>query len=156
MAKSFLNQKGLTPGLRNNNPGNLVRTDIKWEGKVPFSQSKDLTFEQFFELRWGIRAMMRDIIGDIKGGNNTVPGLIHEYAPAFQNNTPAYIKQVLKAVGLAPDQIISLNEEMIISLCKIIVRVEIGPDANLITHSDYTDAIAILGIPLKKKAVVTI
>jgi hypothetical protein len=156
MAKSFLNNLKIARGLRNNNPGNLIRTSEKWLGKIPFAQSTDTKFEQFVELRWGIRAMMRDIISDIKKGNNTVPGLIHEYAPAIENNTPAYVSQVLKAVGLAADQIISLNEEMIISLCKIIVRVENGPDANLITDSDYTDAIAILGIPLKKKAVVTI
>lgn len=163
MAKSFLNTKkyfdkngnerDLARGLRNNNPGNLVRTNIKWEGKIPHSQSTDTKFEQFVELRYGIRAKMRDLISDIKKGTNTIETLISQYAPSFENNTVAYINSVVTALGIPKNSVLDLSEETIVALCKIIARVENGDSANLITDQDYKDAIAILGIPLKKKVI---
>lgn len=153
MAKSYLNLPNLPRGIRNNNPGNLTQTSIPWTGKVPLSQNTDGRFEQFIELRYGIRAMMRDLITDIKGGKNTLTKLISSYAPASENNTSAYINTVAKAVGLTPFSIIDLSQETIIGLCKIMVRVENGDTAaKYINDSDYNDAIAILGIALKKKA----
>lgn len=151
MAKNYLNRADLSRGLRNNNPGNLIRTAIAWEGKIPHSQSTDTKFEQFIELRYGIRAKMRDLISDIKGGKNTIESLISQYAPSFENNTVAYINSVVTALGIPKTDVLDLSEETIIALCKIIARVENGNAAKLITDQDYKDAIAILGIPLKKK-----
>jgi hypothetical protein len=65
MSKSFLNNHTVR-GLRNNNPGNLIRTKDAWKGKIPFEQSKDTKFEQCTALKFGIRAMFRDLINDIK------------------------------------------------------------------------------------------
>jgi len=150
MYKSFLNKKDLPRGLRNNNPGNLVRSNNAWKGKIPYSQSQDSHFEQFIELRYGIRAMMRDIYSDYIKGKKTVTALISEFAPAFENNTAAYIISVINSVGA--DAIGELTQEKMIALCKAIVLVENGTAyKNYITQKDYEDAIAILGIPLKKK-----
>lgn len=152
MAKSYLNQAGLPRGIRNNNPGNLRLTAIPWDGKVPAANNTDGSFEQFIELRYGIRAMMRDLVNDIKGGKNTLSKLITSYSPAHENNTAAYINTVAAAVGLAPLAIIDLSQETIIALCKIMVRVENGEAASkYIADGDYRDAMAILGIELKKK-----
>lgn len=153
MAKNYLNMNGLPRGIRNNNPGNLTQTSIAWVGKVPLSQNTDGRFEQFVELRYGIRAMMRDLISDIKGGKNTLNALVSEYAPAIENNTAAYINTVAAGVGLSPLALIDLSEETIIGLCKIMIHIENGAAAaNYIDDSDYNDAIAVLGISLKKKA----
>ena len=153
MAKSYLNQANLPRGIRNNNPGNLRRTAIDWDGKIPHAQNPDASFEQFIELRYGLRAMMRDLVNDIKGGKNTLPKLISSYAPEHENNTTAYINAVAKAVGLSPLALIDLSQETIVALCKIMVRVENGSSVdNYIADSDYWDAMAILGIELKKKA----
>jgi len=151
MAKSFLGQAGRARGLRNNNPFNLVQTNIAWQGKIPLSQNTDGKFEQFTELRWGIRAGMRDIINDIKKGQNTIQKLISKFAPSFENNTNAYIQQVAAALGISTTTPLDLTEETVIALASVIVGVENGADAKLITEADYKEAIAILGIPLKKK-----
>lgn len=152
MYKSYLNKSGLSRGLRNNNPGNLVRTPIAWNGKIPFAQSKDDRFEQFKELRYGIRAKMLDIINDVNEGTDTVSELIKEFAPEFENNTAAYIATVAKMIGLPMHAKIILTEEMLLSLCKAISYVESGRDYDgYITDQDYRDALAILGRDLKKK-----
>ena len=152
MAKDLRNTPNISRGMRNNNPGNLVRTNETWKGKVPFSQSTDTHFEQFTELRYGIRAMMRDLISDIKKGKNTIQAIINEYAPAFENNTVVYINSVADALGISKTAPVELSEDVILALAKIITRIENGKDAALATDKDYNDAIAILGIPLKKKA----
>jgi hypothetical protein len=83
-------------GIRNNNPGNLIFTNIKWNGKLPKEQNKDRRFEMFIAPEYGIRAMIKDLKHDIEKGKNTVPTLISEYAPRFENNTSAYIQTVCK------------------------------------------------------------
>jgi hypothetical protein len=152
MYKSYLNRADLPRGLRNNNPGNLVKTSIPWDGKIPLANNKDPRFEQFIELRYGIRAKMRDLITDINKGNNTVTGLIKEFAPDFENNTAAYIATVVKMTGLSAFSRIDLTEETLIALCKAISFVENGASfTKYVTDDDYKDAIAILGIKLPKK-----
>ncbi|RDI07041.1 structural protein [Flavobacterium sp. AG291] len=152
MAKNYLNKPGYPRGIRNNNPGNLIQTSISWVGKVPLSQNTDGKFEQFIELRYGLRAMMRDLISDIKGGKNTIQALITEYAPSFENNTVSYINTVAASVGITALDLIELSQETIIAICKIMVRIENGPTVNqYITDSDYTEAMAIIGLDLKKK-----
>lgn len=140
-------------GIRNNNPGNLVKTAINWKGKVPHSQNPDDRFEQFVELRYGIRAMMRDIYSDYNKGLNSIEALIHVYAPAFENNTKAYIANVAKALGITGQQKFDLTEESMLILCKAIVIVENGalPEKTLLNDDDYEAALKILGLNLKKK-----
>ena len=157
MAKSFLNNPAYASyprGIRNNNPANLILTSENWQGKIPNSQNTDGHFEQFKELRYGIRAMMRNMINKINGGINTVDSLISVLSPSFENHTGIYIQNVAKALGILPSVKLEITQETIIALCKIIATVENGKQyADLITESDYQEAIAILGMPLKKKAV---
>lgn len=150
MYTSYLNNTSLPRGIRNNNPGNLVRSNNAWIGKIPYSQSLDARFEQFTELRYGIRALMRDIYSDHKKGLTTVTALINEFAPEFENNTTAYINTVIKMVG--SNVIGELTQEKMIAICKAIIYVENGSGySKYISDKDYNDAMAILGIPLKKK-----
>lgn len=154
MYKSYLNRADLPRGLRNNNPGNLVKTSIEWEGKIPLSKNTDSRFEQFIELRYGIRAKMRDIITDINKGLNTPTKLISEFAPEFENNTATYIKTVVQLTGIGALSRIELTEETLVGLCKAISIVENGHAfSKYITDQDYKDALAILGIKLPKKKV---
>ena len=97
--------------------------------------------------------MMRDIISDIKGGHNTITKLITAYSPPHENDTAGYIKNVAASLGISPLATLELSQESIIKLCKIMVGVENGSNAGkYITDSDFNDAMAILGITLKKKA----
>lgn len=145
MNKSFLNNHSVR-GLRNNNVGNLVKTSITWQGKIPHSQNKDARFEQFTHLKFGIRAMLRDLVNDISKGKNTVSKLISEYAPAFENNTTAYVNSVCKTLGISPDtQITKINNDFLLVLARAIMKVELGNAHKDVTDSDIKEAIAILG-----------
>ena len=150
--ENFINNPSVHRGIRNNNPGNLIRSSANWQGKIPFDQSQDNHFEQFVEMKYGVRAMMKDIINDVNKGTNTVKKLISEYAPSFENNTDAYINTVTSLIGLGLNELIDLSEETIVGLCKAIITVENGAKyANYVTQQDFQDALAILGVPLKKK-----
>ncbi len=154
MYKSYLNRKDLPRGLRNNNPGNLIKTNETWLGKVPHASNPDSRFEQFIELRYGIRAKFRDLITDINKGKNTITSLIHEFAPPFENNTASYIATVVRLTGISALSKIELTQETLISLAKAISYVENGSDfTKYVTDKDYQDAMDILGINLPKKKV---
>ncbi|SNS02590.1 hypothetical protein [Flavobacterium sp. ov086] len=145
MSKSFLNNHAVR-GLRNNNPGNLIRTPDAWQGKIPFPQSKDEKFEQFTALKWGLRAMLKDLIHDINKGKNTVTKLINEYAPKSENNTAAYILSVCKTIGVKPDEKISaINNEFLILLVRAILKVELGGAHTQVKDSDIQEALELLG-----------
>ncbi|MEO4005788.1 hypothetical protein [Flavobacterium sp. CAU 1735] len=152
MAKSYLNQNVPTLGLKNNNPGNIRRSKETWDGKVPFSLSRDLSFEQFYELRYGLRAVMRILVTYSKSGYSTISLMINRYAPASDNNdTNAYINYVSQKTGLKPDQpITKLTGTLLIELTKAIVKMEIGPSVanQYITDQDYRDGFNIIGLDL--------
>lgn len=159
-AVSYLGNNTLPRGMRNNNPGNIRLTPETWQGKIPYSDNKDWKgnpnnvvkeFEQFYELRYGLRALMRNIITQIKNGYNTIEKLITRYAPPSDGNlTGNYINSVVAALGVNAEKKIALTEENILALSKIIVFKENGSAANYITDNDYRAAIAILGVRLLK------
>ena len=135
-------------GIRNNNPGNLVKTTAAWQGKVPHSQNTDSYFEQFIAPEWGIRAMFIDIRGDItKKGQNTVRKLMTSYAPPptkgkgflYNNNTAAYIGVVSKALGKSPDSLITPSDYF--PLLRAIIKHENGVQP-------YSDEVIQKGIAL--------
>lgn len=138
-----LNNPKLSRGVRNNNPGNLVKTNNAWIGKI--KNGTDSRFEQFTDVKYGIRAMIIDIIGDIGKGKNTIRKLISEYAPAFENNTNNYVNVVSSALGINPDSIIKeVDFTFIHKISRAIITHENGKDGDLITDSDIFDAIDIL------------
>jgi len=84
-----LRNTNLPRGLRNNNPFNLVRTSIAWQGKIAGS---DPRFETFKNLAFGIRAGLLDLYNDWARKNlKTIRGLINEFAPPSENLTGNYI-----------------------------------------------------------------
>ena len=112
-------------GIRNNNPGNLRLTSIKWNGKVPNDKNTDGLYEQFITPIDGIRAMFIDVRGDIeKDGLNTIAKLITEYAPPNENDTTAYINSVAKKLNLNPTSKITSNHYF--NLIKAIITHENG------------------------------
>lgn len=81
-------------GIRNNNPLN-IRVGNNWQGEV--AKPSDHTFEQFKEMKYGVRAafiILRNYINRHK--LNTIPKVITRWAPSNENNTLAYIKAVEK------------------------------------------------------------
>jgi len=142
---SFLGQK-LARGIRNNNPGNLVKTSIDWQGKIPLKKNTDGHFEQFTNVQFGIRAMLKDLINDINKGKNTVTSLIREYAPPHENNTQKYIDDVSKSIGIKPNEPIKeINSKFLHLLARAIITKENGSDGKKITDYHITQAIDMLG-----------
>lgn len=138
--KNLLNKPGLPRGMRNNNPGNLRRSDSSWQGKIPFSQSTDTAFEQFVLYKWGVRAMIKLIRNYIGSGSNTIAKIITKYAPASENNTNKYITDVAAWSGVNPNTVLNPNDYELLK--KVIIamgRKENGP-ADAITEADFYTA----------------
>jgi hypothetical protein len=149
------NPKATARGLRNNNPFNLVKTAIQWQGKVKGTDSR---FETFATVQQGIRAGVLDIVGDI--GNkklDTINKLITVYAPRFENDTNAYINYVAKVAGVDANEKLLVNNKidfgLLGKLVTAIINKENGPDqAKLIPSSVITAGItSALNNPTAKK-----
>lgn len=147
MATSYLNQSSLPRGIRNNNPGNLKIAPISWQGKIPVAQNTDGTFEQFNELRYGIRAMIMDVTSDVRKGQNTIRKLITEYAPESDSNlTTTYINFVSQKTGIAPDTIISPTTDTMRKIVKAQIQLENGETVanRYITDAEIQSAFDVL------------
>ena len=117
-----LRNTNLPRGLRNNNPFNLVRTSIAWQGKVGGS---DPRFETFENLSFGIRAGLLDLYNDWARKNlKTIRGLITEFAPPSENLTGNYINFVAARTGIAPDRPLQLPD--LVKVAQAIVIMENG------------------------------
>lgn len=114
-------------GIRNNNPGNIVKGATSWEGKV---ESPDTRYEAFATPEHGIRALASNLISyNDRHGINTVEGIISRWAPASENATAAYISAVAKDLKVKPgDKIDVKNPAVLRSLTLAIIKHENGGD----------------------------
>ena len=129
-------------GIRNNNPGNLVQTNINWQGKLPHYQNKDRRFEMFIAPVFGVRAMIMDLKHDIGKGKNTVPLLIEEYSPRFENNTDGYIETVCKDLKVSKRAKLLPTKNTLRLLVLSMTRVETG--GNYVTNGLFEQAYAMI------------
>ncbi len=129
-------------GIRNNNPGNLIYTNIKWNGKLPKEQNKDRRFEMFIAPVYGVRAMIKDLKHDIEKGKSTVPQLIEEYAPRFENNTDNYIDTVCWELKVSKTAKLLPTKNTLRLLVLSISKVETG--GNYVSNDLFEQAYAII------------
>lgn len=98
-------------GIRNNNPGNIDRNHIDWQG-MSADQSGDPRFVVFKAPVWGLRAMARILLAYQKRHQlKTIRGIIHRWAPPKENNTDAYVQAVAKKLNLGPDEFVDLSKD---------------------------------------------
>ena len=118
--------KSLPRGIRNHNPGNLRLSKDPWQGLA--DKQTDGAFFQFREAKWGIRALARTLITyQDRHGLKTVRELIGRWAPPSENNTPAYVAAVAKALGVGQDDPVDLQDHAVMEpLVKAIIRHENG------------------------------
>lgn len=142
--KTFLDNHSIR-GMRNNNPGNLIRTAANWVGKL--WDNRDTKFERFTNMRYGLRALFINLRTGYGNGVNTVEKIITKYAPASDgNDTKAYINSVAKALGVNPTAKLSLTKTVHIGLVKAIVKTEVGGTAfNQFTDADFADGYEAMG-----------
>lgn len=108
-------------GFRNNNPFNIILSKHPWIGK--FDNNTDGVFEQFCELKYGIRAGVKLLINYINKGYNTPRKIIHRFAPSHENDIRAYCKYI--SVSLPLDVRIT-NCSQLVKLCVAICDFENG------------------------------
>jgi hypothetical protein len=95
-------------GVRNNNPGNIMKGSSKWQGEI---QGSDPRYASFNSPEAGIAAMGKNLLTyQNKYGINTVEGIVSRWAPATENNTNTYTATVAKALGVKPGDTIDLHD----------------------------------------------
>jgi hypothetical protein len=127
-------------GVRNNNPGNIIRTNAQWQGEV---QSNDPKYSAFSSPEAGIRAMGKTLLTyqDVHG-LNTVNAVVSRWAPAGEagNDPASYAKHVAAIMGVKPDQPLNLHDPATLaSITKGIIQHENG-------KQPYTDQQITLGL----------
>lgn len=95
-------------GVRNNNPGNLIRGSKSWDGEV---DGGDPRYASFSSPEAGIRAMGKTLLNyQDRYGLRTIEGIIGRWAPSSENDTAGYVRNVAKALGTTPDAPLDLHD----------------------------------------------
>lgn len=102
----------LPRGIRLNNPGNIDRSPIVWQGESTLQD--DPRFIRFEAASDGIRALMKILLTYTeKYKLGTVRGLINRWAPPNENDTSSYIDAVAKHLEVDYDTTISVKQYLI-------------------------------------------
>lgn len=138
-------------GVRNKNLGNIRISRANWLGKIPVSQNTDKSFEQFTDLKFGTRALIKNLQTYFKQGNNTVSKIINKWAPTSENDTNAYIAMVCKFINVTPNQKLEPTEDTLIGLARAISRKENGA-IHTLTYEEAKEGFKLtVASPVKKK-----
>lgn len=117
-------------GVRNNNPGNLDRTDTVWQGenRTAAAIAREPRFAVFDSPEYGFRALVKTLLTyQRKYGLLTVRSIIYRWAPPKENDTAAYAADVAKALGVAPTAVVRVDDPQVaFQLAKAIARHENG------------------------------
>src|SRR5574337_358914 len=111
-------------GIRNNNPGNIKHSAIKFDGEIP---SDDSTFKCFSDSKYGIRAIDMILLHYYRMDQSadvatTVQGVIDRWAPPSENDTGAYVDACCSEVCVSlSDPIILYDRAILVVLCRAII-----------------------------------
>lgn len=117
--------EALPRGVRNNNPGNIVRTGAAWGGEIA---GNDPRYAAFDSPEAGIRALGKNLIAyQEKHGLDTVAAIVARWAPATENDTASYVKAVSGELGVKADQPLDMKDPVVLArLTKAIIKQENG------------------------------
>ncbi len=126
-------------GYLNNNPGNMDRSEPRWDGELRDVNDPRVTPFQVHELQYGrfcvfvdaqhgIRALAKNILAYYNQLQlNSVNGIIDKWAPPNENNTTAYINRVCLSLGVTPNSVIDPRQRKTMrELVTAIINVECG------------------------------
>lgn len=129
---SSVSNKNTPRGIRNNNPGNIEKSSISWDGAV----SDDGRFLQFASMEWGIRAMFRILrTYEESYKRDTIEKIIYRYAPPEENDTEKYIKTVSEISGLKRNEKIKQGSLNQIKLVHAMIIMENGRKGEIDKHT---------------------
>ncbi|MFO4116619.1 lytic transglycosylase domain-containing protein [Enterobacter kobei] len=115
-------------GIRNNNPGNI---DFRGQSGASLERPGG-RFARFETAYDGLKALSRQLMRYFEGKTTgkplqTLNDIISTWAPGNENNTGAYIAQLSKVMGVAPDAILNLKDPQVMtSLMNGIIHHENG------------------------------
>ena len=114
-----------TRGERNNNPGNIRISKIKWRGKIT---GTDTEFETFESPEDGIRAIAKILLTyQDKYNLKTIQQMICRWAPPAENNTSAYVNAVCADCCEMSNVPVSLHDPVLLTkMVTAIIRHENG------------------------------
>jgi hypothetical protein len=118
-------------GIRNNNPGNIIKSEAGWQGKI---EGEDSRFETFDTPHNGLRALAKQlVIYQDKYDLKSIREIINRWAPSIENDTESYESRVSTEIGVGVDYPLDLHNDLMLSkLVTAIVRHENG-------QQPYTD-----------------
>lgn len=120
----------MSRGLRNNNPGNIRRSRVRYVGEV--TSSHDPEFKEFSTIAYGYRAMF--VLLDTyrsRYGLTTIRQMLNRYAPPAENFTEGYIRFVADYSGIMPDEVVDTRSEVdMIPIVAAMSKIENGTAAN--------------------------
>ena len=121
----------MSRGLRNNNPGNIRRSRVRYKGEV--RPSRDPDFKEFSTMAYGYRAMF--VLLDTyrsRYGLNTIRQMLNRYAPPTENFTEGYVRFVADCSGVMPDEVVDTRfEKDMIPIVAAMSQIENGVAANI-------------------------
>ena len=94
----------LPRGIRNHNPLNIRRSKDQWKGLA--ERQQDAAFCQFKSLEYGWRAAFYLLTRTYyhKYRLYTIRTIIRRWAPSSENDTEAYIANVVRLTSIGPDE----------------------------------------------------
>lgn len=115
--------KRLPRGIRNHNPGNILRAGQKWQGLAP--DQPDGEFCKFIAPEWGLRALILVLRAYRRRGIVTVRDIIRTYCPpthrfpdgrTIKQDTAAYVRFVAERLGVPEEATINVTSRVVLRL----------------------------------------
>lgn len=116
-----MTKRYLARGIRNNNPGNIRKSNNQWVGKI---KGTDPDFETFDTAENGIRAIAVLLQTYRNKGIKTPRAIVERYAPKNENNSDAYMKLLAGKLGIGVDD--STENVPMENIVKAIISIENG------------------------------
>ena len=121
----------MSRGLRNNNPGNIRCSKVRYKGEV--RPSRDPDFKEFSTMAYGYRAVF--VLLDTyrsRYGLTTIRQMLNRYAPPTENFTEGYVRFVADYAGVMPDEVVDTRfEKDMIPIVAAMSKIENGVAANI-------------------------
>lgn len=138
-------------GIRNNNPGNIKRSNDPWQG-LSYVQA-DPEFFQFKTMAYGIRALARILITyQDKYNIRTIKEVAQRYAPQNENDTVNYYMVVSEVSKIHENKILNFhNYEDLEPIIRGIIFIENGgANKKYVTQDDIDEGLRMAGVPRVK------
>jgi len=136
----------LPRGLKNKNPGNIIKGGNPYQGEVIPSQ--DSRFRQFKTIQYGYRALFHLLATYItKYQWNTIEKIISHWAPSNENNTQKYIVDVVKWSGIPEQSILAATDYA--KLTKIAYAISLKENGIVPSETEIKEGLTLLLNSLK-------